>query len=136
MRQLLLALSCIVCALATNSSGAWDLRAIDRLALGEHPQEARDAPVIREVPLAGLPREARETIDLIKRGGPYPYRQDGGAFGNREKLLPLKPRGYYREYTVPTPGAHDRGARRIVTGGDGEYYYTDNHYGSFRRIRE
>ena len=81
---------------------------------------------------------------LIKAGGPFPYARDGSVFGNREKLLPPRSRGYYREYTVKTPGARDRGARRIVaaagTPGDvrtsGEYYYTGDHYNSFRRIRE
>ena len=83
-----------------------------------------------------LPREARHTIALIQRGGPYPYRQDDGIFGNREGHLPKKPRGWYREYTVDTPGLDHRGARRIVTGGDppSEWYYTDDHYDSFRRF--
>ena len=83
-----------------------------------------------------LPVEARETLALIKAGGPFPYKQDGRVFGNREGLLPKRNRGYYREYTVRTPGARDRGARRIVAGKGGEYYYTDDHYRSFRRIRE
>jgi ribonuclease T1 len=107
------------------------------------PGWSRDARM-PEVDAAALPKEARETLALIKAGGPFPYRKDGSVFGNREKRLPLKPRGYYREYTVETPGSRDRGARRIVAGrgerGDarisGEYYYTDDHYGSFRRIRE
>ena len=89
-----------------------------------------------EVALDQLPREARETFALIKAGGPFPYPQDHRVFGNREKLLPPKPRGYYREYTVRTPGVRDRGARRIVAGSGGEYYYTADHYRSFRRIRE
>lgn len=85
---------------------------------------------------AELPPEARETIALIEAGGPFPYRQDGSTFGNREGLLPQQPRGYYREYTVPTPGAGDRGARRIVTGDEDRiFYYTDDHYQSFRRVR-
>ena len=83
---------------------------------------------------ADLPREARETLQLIERGGPFPYRRDGVVFGNREHRLPARPRGYYREYTVPTPGAKDRGARRIVAGATAERYYTDDHYRSFRRI--
>ena len=83
-----------------------------------------------------LPAEARETLVLIKAGGPFPYRQDGRVFHNREGLLPKRERGYYREYTVKTPGARDRGARRIVTGRGGEYYYTDDHYRSFRRIAQ
>ena len=83
-----------------------------------------------------LPPEARDTLRLIARGGPYPHRQDGDVFGNRERRLPARPRGYYREYTVRTPGSRDRGARRIVAGGDppNEYFYTDDHYGSFRRF--
>jgi len=83
-----------------------------------------------------LPPEARNAIALIHRGGPYPYARDGSVFHNREALLPVRPRDYYREYTVRTPGAHDRGARRIVRGQEGELYYTDDHYRSFSRIRE
>ena len=89
---------------------------------------------------AALPKEARQTLSLIRQGGPFPYSKDGTVFGNREKLLPLKDRGYYREYTVRTPGVSHRGARRIVTGGPktspSEYYYTKDHYQSFRRIAE
>jgi ribonuclease T1 len=89
-----------------------------------------------EVPLQQLPAEARQTLALIKAGGPFPHAQDGRTFQNREKLLPRQQRGYYREYTVKTPGARDRGARRIVSGRGGEYYYTEDHYRSFRRIIE
>ncbi|MBW5486249.1 ribonuclease domain-containing protein [Streptomyces bambusae] len=81
-----------------------------------------------------LPRQARDTLALIDKGGPYPYRQDGAVFGNFEKLLPRQKRGYYHEFTVPTPGERDRGARRIVTGGGGEFYYTDDHYDSFKAV--
>ena len=93
------------------------------------------------VSLSTLPPEARHTLRLIRQGGPFPFpRKDGSTFGNFEKRLPQKPRGYYREYTVPTPGARDRGARRIIAGSppetSGEYYYTDDHYRSFRRIQE
>jgi ribonuclease T1 len=96
-----------------------------------------DAPVaIGEIPLAALPAEARHTIDLIRRGGPYPFQRDGVAFGNYERRLPLQPRGYYREFTVPTPGAANRGARRIIAGGNGEFFYTSDHYRSFRQVRE
>lgn len=96
---------------------------------------ARTAP-IPEVPLAKLPAEAAQTLALIKRGGPFPYKRDGTVFRNREGLLPPREAGYYREYTVPTPGSKDRGARRIVAGSQSEYYYTEDHYRSFRRIRE
>lgn len=87
-----------------------------------------------EVTLDQLPREARRTLELIEAGGPYPYRQDGSTFGNRERLLPVQPAGYYREFTVPTPGSRDRGARRLVLGDSGEIYYTEDHYQSFSRI--
>ena len=85
---------------------------------------------------AFLPPEAVETLQAIERGGPFPYSRDGTVFQNRERLLPGKPRGYYREYTVVTPGSPDRGARRIVAGGDPPevYYYTDDHYRSFRAV--
>lgn len=88
------------------------------------------------VELDQLPPEAARTVELIKAGGPFPYAKDGTTFGNREGLLPDQPRGYYREYTVPTPGEGDRGARRIVTGDrDRIFYYTGDHYTSFSRIR-
>ncbi|TIE16083.1 ribonuclease [Stenotrophomonas maltophilia] len=110
------------------------------------PQFAPDlqsAPAARTTPArssndsglpAFLPAEARQTIALIQRGGPFPHRQDGSIFGNREQQLPQRSRGYYREYTVDTPGARTRGTRRIVTGGDPPeaWYYTDDHYASFR----
>lgn len=97
------------------------------------------------ITLRELPPEGRETLALIKQGGPFPHKKkDGSTFGNFEKRLPIQPRGYYREYTVPTPGLKHRGARRIVAGqgscGDvrcsGEYYYTADHYKTFRRIEE
>lgn len=85
-----------------------------------------------------LPEGARVTLALIKQGGPYPYDRDGVIFGNYEKRLPRAQRGFYREYTVKTPGQRTRGARRIVAGGDppAVFYYTDDHYQSFRRIQE
>src|SRR3954453_13847567 len=88
------------------------------------------------IPASDLPKEAQATLASIKKGGPFPYSRDGAVFGNFEKRLPLKKRGYYREYTVPTPKSRDRGARRIVAGQHGEYYYTEDHYNSFRLIRE
>jgi ribonuclease T1 len=98
---------------------------------------AQRAPgAIPEVAASELPAEARKTIALIRKGGPFPYRRDAVVFGNFEEKLPARARGYYREYTVRTPGAKDRGARRIVAGRGGELYYTDDHYNSFRRIKE
>lgn len=86
---------------------------------------------------SALPVQARQTLALVRKGGPYPYpRNDDQPFGNREGLLPAESNGYYREYTVETPGGSDRGARRIIVGRGGEIYYTDDHYASFRRVRE
>lgn len=83
-----------------------------------------------------LPAEAKDTLQLIDAGGPFPYDKDGATFGNREGILPDEAGGFYHEYTVPTPGEGDRGARRIVTGDhDSIFYYTDDHYDSFERIR-
>jgi ribonuclease T1 len=91
------------------------------------------------VAIPALPAEARTTLDRIRAGAPFPYPRDGVVFSNRERLLPAKPRGYYHEYTVPTPGAKTRGARRVVCGGAvptlSECYYSDDHYQSFRKIQ-
>lgn len=101
---------------------------------------ARNVPAdIATVPLAQLPEQARQTEQLIRSGGPFPYSKDGTVFGNRERQLPREKRGYYREYTVKTPGSRDRGARRIICGGDKPAtpeacYYTADHYASFKRI--
>ena len=101
---------------------------------------ARKAPDAASVAAAELPKEARQTLANVRAGPPFPYERDGIAFGNREQLLPAKPRGYYREYTVRTPGERSRGARRIVCGGKPASpeacWYTDDHYSSFRRIIE
>ncbi len=94
-----------------------------------------DPGTIATVPLSSLPTEARTTLDLIDRGGPFPYDRDGVVFENREGLLPQEDYGYYHEYTVPTPGSSDRGARRIIVGTAGELYWTDDHYRSFERIQ-
>jgi ribonuclease T1 len=87
------------------------------------------------VALSSLPAQARQTVSLIEHGGPFPFPHDGIVYQNLERRLPAEPAGYYHEYTVPTPGSSDRGSRRIVTGRDGEYYYTGDHYASFVRIR-
>jgi ribonuclease T1 len=106
----------------------------DASARGDPPAAAKGQ--IAEVAVADLPPEARRTLALIRKDGPFPYDRDGIVFNNREKLLPLRERGWYREYTVVTPGVRHRGARRIVAARSGEFYYTDDHYASFRRIRE
>jgi len=105
-------------------------------ASGNHAPRTRSPQPAHAGYPAWLPPEALDTLALIERGGPYPHRQDGGTFQNRERLLPSQPRGYYREYTVRTPGSRDRGARRIVSGGHppAEFFYTDDHYRSFRRF--
>jgi ribonuclease T1 len=113
-------------------------------ALGQF-SSAKEAPAFKSTAIATislkeLPPEAIHTLQLIRKGGPFPYKKDGVTFNNRERLLPRQPRGYYSEYTVKTPKSRDRGARRIVAGGDpttsAEYYYTDDHYNSFKRITE
>ena len=106
-------------------------------SVGGQAREPAPVPSLGVINVANLPQEARETLRLIKAGGPFPYSRDGIFFQNRERLLPTKPRNYYREYTVPTPGSRDRGARRIIVGQDArQYYYTHDHYRSFRQIVE
>lgn len=120
-----LALTCML-VLASLASPAVGARAFGGFANGD------------SVPLQALPVQGQETYQLIHRGGPFPHEKDGSVFGNRERILPGQKRGYYREYTVRTPGARDRGARRIVCGGPATTpqvcYYTADHYDSFRRI--
>jgi ribonuclease T1 len=122
VRHLLAALVVVACAFAPA-------------AYARTSQE--DLPAVS---LPDLPKEARAVDAKIRSGGFFRYGRDGAVFGNRERVLPAKPHGYYHEYTVPTPGAEDRGARRIVCGGPKTApetcYYTDDHYRTFRRIRE
>ena len=99
-------------------------------------QKAPRAVVSGEVRSADLPPEARAALVLIRKGGPFPYARDGAPFSNREGALPRRLRGYYREYTVKTPHVRTRGARRIIAGADGDFWYTDDHYNHFWRIRE
>jgi ribonuclease T1 len=105
-------------------------------ALAKSIVQAEDAPAIGRVKLSDLPPEALNTLKLIKNLGPFPYKKDGSIFQNRERILPIRERGYYREYTVKSPWRRDRGARRIVAGKGGEFYYTRDHYRSFKRIVE
>lgn len=99
---------------------------------------AKGPDPVGAIAVADLPREAQVTLELIKRDGPYPHAKDGAVFGNYERSLPQQRRGYYREFTVKTPGARNRGARRIVVGGESisrrQFYYTDDHYATFKRI--
>ena len=119
---------------------AWVVAAALAIAALALPAAAQRAPTpaepVGEIHVEQLPREAKATIALIKKGGPYPYAKDGAIFSNRENLLPKQRRGYYREYTVKTPGERSRGARRIIWGSGGEFYYTADHYNHFLRIRE
>jgi ribonuclease T1 len=108
----------------TDATDATDVTAVT-------PQSG--LPTIAE---SELPAEALETLELIRDGGPFPFRQDDATFFNREGILPDRATGYYREYTVVTRGSPDRGARRIVAGADGDRYYTEDHYDSFRQIAQ
>ena len=110
------------------------------LLLGGVAGTAAAMPVGEPIAVTELPTAAQAVHEAIRAGGPFPYAKDGAVFGNRERYLPGRPRGYYREYTVPTPGAGDRGARRIVCGGQPPTrpevcYYTTDHYNTFRRIQ-
>jgi ribonuclease T1 len=111
------------------------------------PELEQNAPAKSDIPttsqlstdiirVSDLPSEARTTLQLIKSNGPFPYEKDGTVFYNYEGLLPEEPAGYYHEYTVITPGSSDRGARRIVAGANNEYYYTGDHYETFKLILE
>ncbi len=141
MRKPLLLLTAVIVLVA----GLWAMRVLQQppppqfapslggpaaAAVGEEPRQPGTGGTLP----AFLPPEAHDTIALILREGPFPHRQDGSVFGNRERRLPQRPRGYYREYTVRTPDLGHRGARRIVTGGDPPeaWYYTDDHYETFR----
>ena len=117
---------------------AWLAAAALGLAAVASPAFAQKAATldIPEVRAAELPLEARATLALIRKGGPFPYAKDGAVFGNREGMLPRQKRGYYREYTVKTPHERTRGARRIIWGAGGEFYYTEDHYNHFRRIKD
>lgn len=120
-------------AMALVAAGTWLVQARAPQAL------TAPAPISTQIPMAELPRQGQQVMAQIRQGGPFRYEKDGTVFGNRERLLPRASRGYYREYTVPTPGLDHRGARRIVCGGEqprrpDDCYYTEDHYSSFRRI--
>ena len=130
----------IVAALAVFVTALWQQRAE---FAPESPATHANVPVaqqaekwarVQEVVPVAERAQLLETLARIDRGGPHPYRKDGSTFSNREALLPAQPRGYYREYTVPTPGSRDRGARRVVQGKDGDTWYSSDHYRTFVRI--
>jgi ribonuclease T1 len=117
---------------------------LPRVTTGDNAPEPRNPPTsstadpasgLPIVDVGSLPAEASATLALIDAGGPFPYDEDGGVFRNEERVLPDQDRGFYREYTVETPGSDDRGARRIVSGHDGTFYWTGDHYRTFSRIR-
>jgi len=123
--------ACIVPALIASS-----LALLAPATVAAYSQHGYADVVPQEISISVLPAEAKETLRLIRHGGPFPYPRDGVVFGNFEKRLPKKQRGYYHEYTVKTPGARNRGARRIVCGKISECYYSDDHYETFKLIRE
>jgi ribonuclease T1 len=130
----------------TNGSGAGTTRVTaprttanppSSVAPGASTTRATTGPApagMKTVAISSLPPEARTTLRLIAADGPFPYRQDGVVFENRERHLPKKASGYYHEYTVVTPGSPDRGARRIITGANGDHFYTSDHYATFRLV--
>jgi ribonuclease T1 len=125
----------LIVALAVVAALAWQGGRTPHQAIAPPDALAHATSPGAQLSIPGfLPPEALNTVNLIRHGGPYPYPQDDGIFGNREGRLPAKPRGYYHEYTVVTPGAPNRGTRRIITGGTppDAFYYTDDHYETFR----
>jgi guanyl-specific ribonuclease Sa len=126
----------LLVGLAAAAASGWLSREAPRGSYSGPDVATEGGPAAAQPDDSGLPAEARRTLRLIEAGGPFPYDRDGTTFQNRERRLPAQPPGFYREYTVPTPGSPDRGARRIVSGGNPpvEFYYTDDHYRSFRRI--
>jgi ribonuclease T1 len=129
--QLLVGVAVLVFAVLAVAGYCSRLSTVDKPA---GPVAATPASGLPTVRLDQLPPEAAQTLALIDKGGPFPYDRDGITFANQERLLPQRPNGYYKEYTVPTPGSRDRGARRLVVGKEGDVYYTDDHYASFRQV--
>ena len=131
VRRPLVALVALVVALAIG----YAVRTLSSHDDHSHPSASVSARMSGTVALSQLPPEAAQTVALIKSGGPFPYpNNDGVVFHNNEHRLPAEPDGYYHEYTVPTPGSDDRGARRIITGRDGRYWYTGDHYETFEEV--
>lgn len=124
MRRVLLALLAAVLALTGCSASTTTTP----------PAPTTGASGLPLIAVSDLPAQAQQTFDLVQEGGPFPYSQDGQVFGNRERLLPAQENGWYREYTIPTPGSPDRGAARFVVGEDETFFYTDDHYDSFAEV--
>ena len=131
VRRPLLALIALVLALAVG----YAIKAAQSNSPSPRHSATSSAKTSELAPLSSLPKQVAQTLALIERDGPFPYpRNDDVVFHNNEHVLPSEPDGYYREYTVPTPGSADRGARRLIAGKNGEFYYTANHYQSFVRV--
>jgi ribonuclease T1 len=130
----LVALVVVGIGLAVRGSGGDSASKSSSRSTSQRTSTTRN-PEIVTVDVSDLPAQARTTLRLISNRGPFPFRQDGVVFSNRERRLPRQERGYYHEYTVQTPGSRDRGARRIITGRSGQKWYTADHYRSFVRIR-
>ena len=128
VRRPLVALIALVAALAIGY-------AVRTLNANHHSQPGATRSAPSTVALSALPPQAAQTVTLIEQGGPFPFpRNDGAVFHNLEHRLPAEPDGYYHEYTVPTPGSDDRGARRLITGQDGRIWYTGDHYETFELV--
>lgn len=148
MKKILLALALAILGLFLLKDGTWLERTAHTVASVEkalyEPLRGGGAEAVQDTRIGSSQdrlypqeQELQKTLARIRQNGPYPYSRDGITFENRERLLPFKPRGYYREYTVDTPGLSHRGPRRVVTGGNPpvEFYYTQDHYRSFTRIQ-
>lgn len=136
LARVLIAVVALLAGLLTWSFAQADPPISDIVVGYSVKQPSGEVAGLPTITVSDLPQEARETLALIKQGGPFPFPRDGIIFANREGLLPRHRRGYYREYTVRTPGTKGRGARRIIAGAKNEFYYTDDHYRTFRHIRE
>lgn len=132
MRRLVLAALAALAVLLTGCGGSGQTATVETTAVSQAASQGVSG--LPTVPLSELPAEAQQTYELVMDGGPFPYRQDDQVFGNREGNLPPEEYGWYREYTIPTPGSPDRGAQRFVVGEDDVFFYTDDHYNSFSEV--
>jgi ribonuclease T1 len=133
LKGLVVLLAALTGLMTSFDASATGVAGSELLAYSHKPSRIKQT---QTVAVRDLPQPAQDTLALIRKGGPFPYPQDGTVFRNREGRLPGRPSGYYREYTVKTPEARDRGARRIIAGHGGEFYYTDDHYRTFKLVKE
>lgn len=134
VRRPLLALVTLLLLLAGGYTASALSSGSDSGTPASSPRSSASSAAIRVVPISSLPEQVAQTIALVRANGPFPYSRDGAVFHNREHRLPEQRDGYYHEYTVPTPGESGRGARRLVAGAPGEFYYSADHYESFVRV--